>query len=286
MIRFLLHRARTRSLLLAACETVLMVGAVVLAAILRVGWDDVAGILVSDNGPARVLLVVAIAQISLYYVDLYDFRVIADRRELFTRLTQALASTSFALAVLYYWVPSLMVGRGVFFIAAVLLTSVIVGWRLAFEWVSGRVGPRERLLLVGTSPAAVDLARELFERRHQLGVEIVGFIDPNRENVGKPLLNPGIVGTIEDIPSVVRSREVDRVVVSLADARGTLPVDKLLEMKLEGVTFDHLASVYEEYTGKIAVENLRPSWLIFSAGFRSRYEIDAGPAPRIASPGL
>ena len=39
-------------------------------------------------------------------------------------------------------------------------------------------------------------------------------------------------------------------------------------MKLEGVTFDHLASVYEEYTGKIAIENLRPSWLIFSPGFR------------------
>ena len=59
------------------------------------------------------------------------------------------------------------------------------------------------------------------------------------------------------------------MVVSLADARGTLPMDELLEMKLNGVTFDHLASVYERYTGKIAVENLRPSWLIFSAGFRT-----------------
>jgi exopolysaccharide biosynthesis polyprenyl glycosylphosphotransferase len=45
-------------------------------------------------------------------------------------------------------------------------------------------------------------------------------------------------------------------------------MEKLLDMKLDGVTFDHLPSVYEEYTGKIAVENLRPSWLIFSAGFR------------------
>ena len=58
------------------------------------------------------------------------------------------------------------------------------------------------------------------------------------------------------------------VVVSLADARGKLPMDKLLDMKLSGVVFDHLASVYEEYTGKIALENLRPSWLIFSEGFR------------------
>src|SRR2546430_11810071 len=76
------------------------------------------------------------------------------------------------------------------------------------------------------------------------------------------------LGTVEDIPALVRARGVDRVVVSLVDARGKLPMEKLLEMKLDGVRFDHFASVYEEYTGKIAVENLRPTWLIFSAGFK------------------
>jgi sugar transferase (PEP-CTERM system associated) len=98
-------------------------------------------------------------------------------------------------------------------------------------------------------------------------VEIVGFIDPDPERLGAKVINPSVIGTIEDIPSIVRARSVDRVVVSLAEARGRLPMDKLLEMKLDGVTFDHLAGVYEEYTGKIAVENLRPSWLIFSEGF-------------------
>jgi sugar transferase (PEP-CTERM system associated) len=44
-------------------------------------------------------------------------------------------------------------------------------------------------------------------------------------------------------------------------------MEKLLEMRLDGVAFDHLASVYESYTGKIAIENLRPSWLIFAPGF-------------------
>jgi exopolysaccharide biosynthesis polyprenyl glycosylphosphotransferase len=46
-------------------------------------------------------------------------------------------------------------------------------------------------------------------------------------------------------------------------------------MKLDGVTFDHLASVYEELTGKIAVENLRPSWLIFSSGFRKSHVLSS-----------
>jgi sugar transferase (PEP-CTERM system associated) len=83
------------------------------------------------------------------------------------------------------------------------------------------------------------------------------------------VINPGVIGSIADVPRIVRTERVDRVVVSLADARGRLPVDQLLDMKLnDGVSFDHLASVYEEYTGKIAVENLRPSWFIFSDGFR------------------
>ena len=159
-----------------------------------------------------------------------------------------------------------------FVIASVFVIVLVAGWRLAFEWFALRVGPAERLLIVGTGAAAVALAKELFDRRQELGVELVGFVDADPRLVGTSLINPGVVGTIAQIPSIVRERKVDRVVVSLADARGKLPMDGLLSMKLnDGVQFDHLASVYEEYTGKIAVENLRPSWLIFSQGFRKSH---------------
>ncbi len=196
--------------------------------------------------------------------------MVADRRDLFVRALQSLGAASLILAVLYYLFPDLVLGRGVFFIAAAMVVAIIVGWRMAFEWLSQRARPRERLLLVGTGVAAVGLAVELHDRRQELGVEIVGFVDTDTTQAGKALGNgnPGVIGTIDDIPRIVRDVGVDRVVVSLADARGKLPMDRLLEMKLSGVQFDHLATVYEEYTGKIAVENLRPSWLIFSEGFR------------------
>ena len=267
MNRTVALRLRTRVLTLIVCETALIVWAVVTAAYLRLGaeaWE----ILTLDDGLPKALLIAAIAQGCLYYADLYDMRMLSDRRELFIRILNALASASLILAAVYFWVPDLVIGRGVFMIAATLVITLVTGWRVAFEWASRRVRPSERLLLVGTNAAAIDLAREIFARRHQLGVEIVGFIDPDPTRVGAPILNPGVIGAIEDIPSIVRARRVDRVVVSLADARGKLPMDKLLELRLDGVNFDHLASVYEEYTGKIAVENLRPSWLIFSDGFR------------------
>src|SRR5439155_20087659 len=129
-----------------------------------------------------------------------------------------------------------------------------------------RLGSHGPLLLVGRSSAGLDLARELY-RREDLGIEIVGFIDSDPGRIAEPVINPAVIGTIEDIPAIVRARRVDRVVVDLADARGKLPMGKLLDMRLAGVAFEHLTSVYEEYTGKIAVENLRPSWLVFSSGF-------------------
>jgi sugar transferase (PEP-CTERM system associated) len=262
MRTFLLRRLTGRVVTLIAFETVLIVSMVLLAAYLRLGSEALATV---TEWP-KWLLITVVTQFSLYYADLYDTRVIRDRRELFVRSMYALGATSFVLASVYYAVPDMIVGRGVFVIVALCLITTVLGWRIVFEWANRYVAPRERLLLVGTSKGAVDLARELYERV-DLGADIVGFIDADPARVGAPVINPGVVGTIEDIPTLVRAMSVDRVVVSLADARGTLPMEKLLEMRLDGVAFDHLATVYEEYTGKIAVENLRPSWFIFSTGF-------------------
>jgi sugar transferase (PEP-CTERM system associated) len=157
---------------------------------------------------------------------------------------------------------------GTTFAALALLTAAIVGWRVACDWLVQRIGPRERLLLIGASDGSGSLARELFNRRLQFGIEIVGVIDPEDRRVGQQVFNTAVIGQTDNIADIVRERRVDRVVVNLADARGRLPVDTLLDLRLKGITVDHLASVYERYTGKIALENLRPSWLIFSPGFR------------------
>ncbi|HUP39550.1 MAG TPA: TIGR03013 family XrtA/PEP-CTERM system glycosyltransferase [Vicinamibacterales bacterium] len=256
-----------RAALLVIAESCLIMAAVWLAAYIRLSswmWE----VMIDQNGMWKAALIAAVCQLCLYYSDLYDFRRVADRKELLVRIIQALGGASFVLAAVYYWFPATMIGRGVFFLAAGLISLFITAWRVAFEWLSNRVEPTHRVLLVGIGSAAIKLERELMERRQALGVEIVGFIDADPTGAERPADGVKVIGRIEDIPSIVKSRAVDRVVVSLADARGKLPMDKLLDMKLQGVTFDHIASVYEEFTGKIAVENLRPSWLIFSEGFR------------------
>lgn len=257
-----------RSVVLVTGETFLLALSVVVSSVIVAGpyaWD-----LLTDNTAVfRVLLVVLVCQLSLHYVDLYDLRTIAGTRDLAVRLVRAIGATSLILGITYGLFPLLVVEQGIFLLFAAVALLLVLTWRSAFEWVTSHIAARERLLLVGTSPAAVTLARELFERRQELGVDIVGFVDPDPARVGAPVINPGVVGTIDDIPALTSSMRVDRVVVSLPDERGKLPMGQLLDVRLRsGVNFDHLASVYEEYTGKIALENLRPSWLVFSAGFR------------------
>ena len=253
---------------LVLVEHALIVLSVIFAAVARFGMPGLA-IATDFELLWRAALIAMVLQVCLHYCDLYDLRTLTDRRDLFTGLLRAIGAASVILALLYFWIPTLIVGRGVFALASIMIIALVAGWRIVFEWLSLRAAPAERLLIVGTNAAALTLARELFERRGELGVELVGFVDPDAAKVGTALINPGVIGTIGDIPGIVRDRRVDRVVVSLTDARGKLPMDELLQMKLnQGVRFDHLASVYEQYTGKIAVENLRPSWMIFSEGFR------------------
>src|SRR5258708_1583832 len=81
------------------------------------------------------------------------------------------------LVAVYSFYPSLVIGPGVFVASVALVAVLISSWRVSLEWANTNFGPHERLLLVGTNEAALALASELYDRR-DLGVEIVGFIEP------------------------------------------------------------------------------------------------------------
>jgi sugar transferase (PEP-CTERM system associated) len=262
-----------RQLVLMVTENILLVLACVAGARARFGSGATAALL-SPGGTLSVGLIVITCQLCLYYQDLYDPRMFADPKDVAVRMLNSFGINALILAAIYGSFPDLNLDRGGFLPTLTLLAVVVVAWRAAFRWGTRAVKPDHRLLIVGTSQPAVRLARELFERREELGIEIVGFIDPDPARIGTPVINPGVIGAISDIPAIVRARSVDRVVLGLADERGKLPMEQLLAMRVEGIVFEPLASVYEAFTGKIAVENLRPSWLIFSGGFRkSRFSM-------------
>jgi sugar transferase (PEP-CTERM system associated) len=255
---------------LLGCETALVVAALATSSYVQLGPGGAWRAFFEGNGLARALLVAAVCELSLYALDFYDLRALGGWRDVLARLLRALGIASLSLAVLYLCFPALIIESRVVSGAAGLIALSLAGSRTVFDWFSRHAPARERILIVGMTQAALALAGEIAEGRRASGVEVVGFVsgDPND---GDGATDARVVGTIEDIPAVVRARAVDRVVISLADSRGQLPLDKLLDLRIShGIRFADLATAYEEYMGKIAVENLRPSLLIYSDGFQTR----------------
>ena len=123
---------------------------------------------------------------------------------------------------------------------------------------------RERVLLFGAGPLASKLAEEV-EARPGLRWEIAGVVD---DNAAAAALQPRLLGTTRDLERVMREAAPDRIVVTLTARRGRLPVDALLEARVRGIVVEDGASVYERLTGKLAIEALTPSALIFSSDVR------------------
>src|SRR4051794_8938599 len=120
MSRVLAKGVTLRAVFLVLAESSLIIGAVGMAAYIRLGeWTWI--IMAEEHGFAKALLIAAVCQLCLYYSDLYDFHKISDRRDLFVRIAQALGAASFILALIYFWFPNTMIGRGVFFLAAIIV---------------------------------------------------------------------------------------------------------------------------------------------------------------------
>src|SRR5688572_23499175 len=127
-----MHRSALRTIALVLFETVLILLAVALAVWVRLGTDLAWHVFVFENGVGKALIITAVTQTCLYFADLYNLKYSADRRDLFIRIIQALAAASFILAAVYFWFPDLMIGRGVFLVAAMLVILGVIGWRLAY----------------------------------------------------------------------------------------------------------------------------------------------------------
>ncbi|MGH9961727.1 MAG: sugar transferase, partial [Pyrinomonadaceae bacterium] len=254
--------ARTGLLLLA--EAAVVFGALMGAVYLRFGSEGAPYELIERHGFLKAGLASAFCLTAFYLVDLYDFVVIHDRRELVLRLVQALGLAWMALALMFYVFPQLMIGRGVALLALPLALTLMVSWRMSIHWFLGHPDFGERILIVGSGNLAVVVAREVLERP-DAGYRIVGCVGTDSELLGKSLINPRVVAVTSDLAEVVRRENIDRIVVAMGERRGQLPTQELLQLSLAGtVSIEEGASFSERVTGRVSLSMLRPSWLIFS----------------------
>ncbi len=216
---------------------------------------------------ARFALVVLASQLALYYNDLYNSLLVSRHSEVFVQLLQALGIACLVLGIFYYLSPEFSLGRGIAALAAPTILILTVGWRFWLNRSGFLHNGANRVLMVGTGSAGISLVREIISRP-ELNLKVVGFLDEKGENIGKSLVNPGIIGAVSDVETITADRNINRVVLSLAERRGCTPVRQLLQLKFAGIGVEDAHSLYEKITGRILLEHLSPSWLILSDGFR------------------
>ncbi|MGD8895471.1 MAG: TIGR03013 family PEP-CTERM/XrtA system glycosyltransferase [Acidobacteriota bacterium] len=242
-------------------ESVLLLGVFFLAVALRFGQEFWSYELLVP----KALLCVAVLQLSLYYGELYELRA-RRRMELFLRLGQCLAIAAVALTVIFFAVPALEVGRGIFGIFMALVAATLLVWRLLLDWTWGAADLGERALVLGTGVSARNIARAML-KQSPVGFRVLGFLTEHPREVGRKLVNPSVVGTLDDLPRLSRELDTTLIVVAQEDRRKRLPVEALLRCRLAGIRVVEAATLFESLSGQIPLRDLRPSWLIFSGGF-------------------
>lgn len=254
--------ARTVGLLLA--DATIIYGSIILALYLRLGISGSEYQLFENNGWFKIALATFVLTLVLYFYDLYDFTVMGNRRELMLRLVQALGIAWALLALLFYFVPPLLIGRGVSVISVPLVLVFLLVWRIVIHYLMGHPEIGEKILVVGTGKTARDTADAVLERR-DAGYRIVGFVTENGISPNTKIAELSVLGTTEDLEKIIKNEKVDRVVIAVRERRGNFPTETLLKMSLAGnVSIEECTSFFERVTGQVHVDMLRPSWLIFA----------------------
>ena len=159
----------------------------------------------------------------------------------------------------------------VFWTGYLIICVMILLWRAVYYFILRKRMFVQEIVVLGTGRLAEDISREI-EGKQDSSYKILGFIGER-----KTIYNPNNAPFFKDLNEMERlvpEKHIERIVVALDDRRGTTPIKKLLKYKMQGVVIEQGISFYERVTGRLLVENMEPSWIIYSEGFSlSRWQI-------------
>jgi sugar transferase (PEP-CTERM system associated) len=140
-------------------------------------------------------------------------------------------------------------------------------WKRVIASTVRPLGNRRRILIVGSGDLAKQVCQALLVQRKRPW-DVIGFLGGEHSRVGKRLVNPRIIGTIDQLFEIVECHRVQTIAVCLEDRRAILPVQTLLDVKAMGLEVVDGHDLYEQASGRLSIDQLKPSALIFSSGFR------------------
>ena len=262
MIRLFNVYYPTRTLVLLLCEAFLVSGSFLLATAYLAGPDTYID-LIYEYGILKIAGITVLTLLLSYYFDLYEPQHISARWEIYFRLLLVLSVLSFFLAALLYFFPEMSIGSNVPLVGTSILAIALVIWRSAYESIIGLSVFRERVYVLGSGERARAVVETLRGRR-DAGMEVV-------DGECQGAFNGDLERFAADLRAFCDPKpRIDRVIVAMEDRRGSMPVRELLDLRLRGVVIEDTTVLMERLLGRLQLDGLNPSTLIFTRGFNVR----------------
>ena len=227
---------------------------------LFVDWIDVATML-GQAGAVSLCCITA-----FYYNDLYDLRVVRSFSLFASRLLQSFGVALMLLGLFYTIVPDAGMTEGAFVSGLLVAAGLLVPLRAIGYTIMRRRAFADRVLVLGTGQLARRVIQEI-ESRPNFRYAVVGVVDDGTGVDAGDLPYP-VLGPLERLDKILDDVKPDRLIVALTERRGRMPLTQLLECGARGILVEDGLRTYEYFTGKLPIESLTPSFLIFSGAFR------------------
>jgi sugar transferase (PEP-CTERM system associated) len=214
----------------------------------------------------RALLFSAVMFISMTAMGLYNSRQRSRLIGLLARVAASVLGGALVVAVLVYFIPTLHIDRRALLVSAVFAFFGAALVRFVFDKLVDEEIFKRRILVYGAGKRAGSIAK-LRRRSDRRGFTAVGYVAAEGDESGDIPASKALPNST-DLLQFCQANNVDEIVVAMDDRRRSFPMVQLLECRLEGVEIIDLISFLERETGKVRLDVLNPSWMIFSEGFR------------------
>ena len=217
-----------------------------------------------EMGMIKISLYVLILMLVSFFAEIYKYSRDSSNMETAARIILSLGFSYLLLSALYYTAPFYMFGRGVLTIALLIFGVFQFLFHASYRFCGRFKRFAKRILIVGAGPLAGRMGDII--PCHEGNYVLSGYVNCSNEPIHVPL--GSILDSDCELYETVRRENADKIVVSLSERRGILPLQEIMACKLSGIEVVDAPSFYEKMTGKLLLENITPSWFIFSDGFR------------------
>ena len=264
MIRLFKHYVPNAVLLLGLLDIVLLVAAGELGWLLRAHQVGMAALPMSTRAP-QLLGYAAFIEVAMIAVGVYGADALQSLRYAMARLIVAVSLGVIGLSVLYFMIPQISFWRSNLLYAMSLSVLLLISLRVLLGKTLGSQAFKRRIVVLGAGPRAARL--KVLSKAPGAGFAVVGYVSMSEANrvIPEAIARDAIYNLADHVVLLNASE----VVLALEERRNALPLKDLLRVKTTGVHVNEISTFLERETGRVDLDSVNPSWLIFSDGFSS-----------------